>query len=213
MLYGSVASLPSPSSNIETWPNGTSLRFASLLHLGHQGYVNIFGHLVNGTFGRHYCRRIGLKFLSPKWLVTKNSLPPGVVLNYNSETPNIFKSGIVSGFVHRIFNTCFSWPRFHDGLMKAQKILRDNQYPTGFIEKTTSHTLDNILAPVKSGLPAKPNRPKADLNIGLKLMYNGPSSIIFAKNLKKTLEPLASLNIHFTTTKLRSNLPLESNCS
>ena len=28
MLYGSVASLPSPSSNIEAWPYGTSLRFA-----------------------------------------------------------------------------------------------------------------------------------------------------------------------------------------
>ena len=27
-LYGSVASLPSPSSNIEAWPYGTSLRFA-----------------------------------------------------------------------------------------------------------------------------------------------------------------------------------------
>ena len=35
LLYGSVASLPSPSSNIEEWPRGTSLRFASLLHLGH----------------------------------------------------------------------------------------------------------------------------------------------------------------------------------
>ena len=35
LLYGSVASLPSPSSNIEAWPYGTSLHFASLLHLGH----------------------------------------------------------------------------------------------------------------------------------------------------------------------------------
>ena len=35
LLYGSVASLPSPSSNIEAWPYGTSLSFASLLHLGH----------------------------------------------------------------------------------------------------------------------------------------------------------------------------------
>ena len=35
LLYGSVASLPSPSSNIEARPYGTSLRFASLLHLGH----------------------------------------------------------------------------------------------------------------------------------------------------------------------------------
>ena len=35
LLYGSFPSLPSPSSNIEAWPYGTSLRFASLLHLGH----------------------------------------------------------------------------------------------------------------------------------------------------------------------------------
>ena len=35
LLYGSVASLPSPSSNIEAWPYGTSLLFASLLHSGH----------------------------------------------------------------------------------------------------------------------------------------------------------------------------------
>ena len=35
LLYGWVASLPSPSSNIEAWPYFTSLRFASLLHLGH----------------------------------------------------------------------------------------------------------------------------------------------------------------------------------
>ena len=50
-------------------------RSASLLHLGHYRYVNIFGHLVYGTFGRHYCRRNGLKFLSPKWLVTKGPCP------------------------------------------------------------------------------------------------------------------------------------------
>ena len=28
LMYGSVASLSSPSSNIEAWPYGTSLRFA-----------------------------------------------------------------------------------------------------------------------------------------------------------------------------------------
>ena len=45
-LYGSVASLLSPSSNIEAWPYGTSLRFASLLHLGHQGYENIADYVI-----------------------------------------------------------------------------------------------------------------------------------------------------------------------
>ena len=67
----------------------------------------------------------------------------GLVLNYNSHAPNIFKSGIISGFKHRIFNgqNCTaSWSRFHDGLMKAHKILRDNKYPMGFNEKVTSHT-------------------------------------------------------------------------
>ena len=34
-LYGSVASLPLPSSNIEAWLYGTSFRFASLLHSEH----------------------------------------------------------------------------------------------------------------------------------------------------------------------------------
>ena len=70
-MYISVASLPSPSSNIEAWPYGTSLRFASLLHLGHKGYVNIF----DGTFGRYYCLRNGQKILSPKRLVTKVPCP------------------------------------------------------------------------------------------------------------------------------------------
>ena len=35
----------------------------------------IFGPLVYGTFVRHYCRRNGMKFLSPKWLVTKRPCP------------------------------------------------------------------------------------------------------------------------------------------
>ena len=46
LLYVSVASLPSPSSNMEAWPNGTSPRFASLLHLRHQGYVNIADYVI-----------------------------------------------------------------------------------------------------------------------------------------------------------------------
>ena len=45
LLHGSVASLPS-SSNIEAWPYGTPLRFASLLHLGHLGYVNIADYVI-----------------------------------------------------------------------------------------------------------------------------------------------------------------------
>ena len=46
LLYDSVASLPSQSRNIEAWPYGMTLRFASLLHLGHYGYVNISDYVI-----------------------------------------------------------------------------------------------------------------------------------------------------------------------
>ena len=32
-------------------------------------------NISDGTFVRHYCRRNGQKFLSPKWLVTKCPCP------------------------------------------------------------------------------------------------------------------------------------------
>ena len=53
LLYGSVASLPSPSSNIEAWPYGTSLRFAPAFRaLG---------------VCEHIWRDIWATLLSPKW--------------------------------------------------------------------------------------------------------------------------------------------------
>ena len=52
LLYGSVASLPSPSSNIEAWPYGKSLRFVSLLNLGHLGYVNISDYAIVILYAR-----------------------------------------------------------------------------------------------------------------------------------------------------------------
>ena len=46
LLYGSVASLPSPSSNNEAWPYGRSLRFASLLHSGLKLYVTTADYVI-----------------------------------------------------------------------------------------------------------------------------------------------------------------------
>ena len=41
LLFVFVSSLPAPSSDIETWPHGTSLGFNSLQHLEHKGYANV----------------------------------------------------------------------------------------------------------------------------------------------------------------------------
>ena len=71
-------------------------RSALLLHLGHWGYMSIFGHLVYGTFGRHYCRQNGLKFLSPKWLVTKRPCPNFFLLFFFSNFCDIRYHGSLS---------------------------------------------------------------------------------------------------------------------
>ena len=53
LLYGSVASLLSPSSNIEAWPYGTSLRFAPAFRA-----LEVCEHIL---------RDIWATLLSPKW--------------------------------------------------------------------------------------------------------------------------------------------------
>ena len=61
LLYGSIASLPSPSSNIEAWPYGTSLRSASLLHSGGNRTFRQrrFGKKRNPRrFGKFFCRNV-----------------------------------------------------------------------------------------------------------------------------------------------------------
>ena len=119
----------------------------------------------------------------------------GVVLTYNCESPTIYKSGIVSGFVHRIFNTCSTWSNFHQGLKKAQAILRDNQYPRSFVEKITCSTLDKIVGVREIAKTAKQN-PQKTLSTGLMISYQGPSSITFTKKIIKRPLPLRDLSMH-----------------
>ena len=57
LLYGSVASLPSPGSNIEAWPYGTTLRFAPAFRA-----LGVCEHIW--PFSR---RDIWATLLSPKW--------------------------------------------------------------------------------------------------------------------------------------------------
>ena len=45
-----ASSLPSPSSNIEAWPYGTSLPFASLLHLGNTFLMTNSSRRIDHTF-------------------------------------------------------------------------------------------------------------------------------------------------------------------
>ena len=51
----------------------------------------------------------------------------GIVLNFHATVPKIYLSGIISGFVHRIFNSTSNWVNFHSSWENAAKIFSDNQ--------------------------------------------------------------------------------------
>ena len=52
--------------------------------------------------------------IETSWYTKKTDT--GVVFNYNCESPTIYKSGIVSGFVHMIFKNLFNLVQFPSGI-------------------------------------------------------------------------------------------------
>ena len=128
----------------------------------------------------------------------------GVLLNYNACCPRVYKSGIVTGAIHRIFNATNSWAAFSDGINAVQQMLRDNQYPAGMVRKLTNSALSNILQPsgriAQEPKSSEQNEPPPSL----KLEYRGPDTDKLATKLKKATE---KCNIYFTTCKLRNMLP------
>ena len=123
--------------------------------------------------------------LKTEWLSKKTDT--GVVLNYHAIAPTIYKSGIISGFVHQKFNTTTSWPAFHVGIEKAEKILSDNQYPRAVCKKVINATLNSSLGQC-SQIPSEKhiiNNGSSARNIFLPLEYRGNISDNFKSKMKK----------------------------
>ena len=113
-LYGSVASLPSPSSNIEAWSYGTWLRFASLLHLGYYGYVNIADYVIiiilltvilTHLFSRNLkFQPIGIKFLPTLHFVQESYKFVRESLSERSDIPMLRTFWSLSSLLFVIFS-------------------------------------------------------------------------------------------------------------
>ena len=144
------------------------------------------------------------------WFVKKTDT--GVIMNFNAVAPRLFKSGLVSGFVHRIFNTTSTWFAFDKGMMKAMEILRNNQYPKSFVQTIINSTLSSILSPDKNIAADGVCAGEKDKTLksvkkayvaSFSMDYRGVVSDRFAKNIRKAVQ---SCNIYFTTRKLRTCL-------
>ena len=68
-----------------------------------------------------------------------------LTINYHALAPQEYKRSAICGLVHRIHRACNTWKNFHESLIKAKKILENNQYPPSFYEPIIKRTLDKII--------------------------------------------------------------------
>ncbi len=75
------------------------------------------------------------------------STDTGLTMNYHALAPQKYKRSVVSGLVHRIYHACSTWENFHESLVKAKRILENNQYSPSFYER-----IINTLPPIERTL-------------------------------------------------------------
>ena len=144
--------------------------------------------------------------LAAQWY--RKETDTGVLLNFHSLSPNLYKRSLVAGMVHLIMMTTSTWTRFSESLREAHQILRNNQYPQHFIERITNLTLEKIItannavrrkniktSPTKTSTPA--------LCTMMPIEYRGKVSEDFKQKLDKLLP--GSL-FYFVSIKMRSKI-------
>ena len=113
----------------------------------------------------------------------RTSIDTCFVLNHNSICPEFYKTGIVFGIVHRIFNSSSGRAPLFDEISTAQELLHANQYPKAVIQSSTNATLTRPMSPVKK-VHDHPDTKNEGVYYSLKLSYWGMQSEIFAQNSK-----------------------------
>ena len=142
--------------------------------------------------------------LSSSWY-TKTT-DTGLTMNYHALAPLKYKRAIISGLIHRIFRACSTWKNVDESLIKAKRLLHDNQYPPSFYENIIKETLNKIM---KTGIEecTVNDDEEKDEEEKRKIMlieYRGEISENFKTSLKKCSAPI---NMIFTIRKLRSEMP------
>ena len=109
------------------------------------------------------------------------------------------------GFCLPGFYSTITWDCFTESLTKAEKVLRNNQYPKAVIQSIINKTLNNILS---KRVETKHNACAAEKSsrtlFALALQYRGPGSETLAHNIKKIF---GTRNIYFTTERLKLCTP------
>ena len=130
----------------------------------------------------------------------------GLTMNYHSLAPEKYKRSVVSGMIHRIIRACSTWIKVHESIMKAKKILLDNQYPPSFFDPIIKKTLHSIFENKEATAQdeAEKKDDEEEERKMLFIQYRGKVSEKYEKSLKRIGAPC---KVIFTIRKLKTSLP------
>ena len=66
----------------------------------------------------------------------------GLLLNYMSFTPNLYKKSLVQTLINRTYRICSNWNKFNIDVNKLKHILQRNAFPCKFIDRIIRNYLD-----------------------------------------------------------------------
>ena len=77
-----------------------------------------------------------------KTSVHRKSTFSGVYTNYRSFIANEYKSSLINTLLHRSFTIVSDYHKLHKEIVKLKSVLRQNEYPTRFLDKIISKFFD-----------------------------------------------------------------------
>ena len=103
----------------------------------------------------------------------------GVYLNFKSHAPLIYKKGLITCLLHRIYTICSSWEQIHNEINHLKCVLIMNKYPYKLINNSILIFLDKVF--VKR--PKPDTVPKRQFTICLPFL--GTETLSVKRKLKK----------------------------
>ena len=131
----------------------------------------------------------------------------GILLNFKSVVPRIWKIGMIKCLLYRAFRLCSSWGLFHLECEKIKNLLTFNNYPYWWFENILSDFLSNYFS---NEVPNATTVP--DNLVIMKLPYVGKASDDLRRKMKRIFRQfrLTNIKIVFNMRKLHTVFNIKS---
>ena len=124
--------------------------------------------------------------------------------NYRSFNATEYKSSLITTLLYRSFTIISDYNKLHEEVVKLKSVLRQNRYPTRFLDKIINKFLDKSFIKRVTITTV----PKKTIRLVLRYLYLGTQSLRLKKRLNKLFKellPSGKLEIVFRATQRMSS--------